>query len=81
MNWKSLNFLYCLASNSNPVRNLLNFYLGERKIVIPRVSTLYYVSNVVFLSNRQPHKNKRYNFLFIRKSKKINWQNTNLPLE
>jgi hypothetical protein len=35
-----------------------------------RVLGLYYVTYVVFLSNRQPPKNKRHNLLFIRKSKK-----------
>jgi hypothetical protein len=30
-----------------------------------RVLSLYFMTYIVFLSNRQPHKNKRHNFIFI----------------
>ena len=35
-----------------------------------RVLALYYMTYVVFLSNRQPPKNKKHNLLFIKKSEK-----------
>ena len=35
-----------------------------------RVQAFYYVTYVDFLFNKQPHKNMRYNLLFIEKSKK-----------
>jgi hypothetical protein len=36
---------------------------------MPKVLTFYSVTYVVFLSNKQPQKNKRHDLLFIKKSK------------
>jgi hypothetical protein len=36
-----------------------------------RVLTLYFITCIVFLSNKQPHKNKRHNFIFIGNPKSL----------